>query len=240
MRNIFVLMCCFLLSANLVLANETVLLKGSVVKVPDTFFGSWRVVSKLVDTDSPISFKEKGVDLWNISLENNVIKLSNPFSGAVAELNVENTSSDSVTFTKEGKYDVTDEMKSQMTDFVGGYATEEETFAKIKALYEDCGYVIDTHTAVAYKVYQDYVAATGDETPTLIASTASPYKFAESVGRAIGLPEAEDGFAAVRALNEKTGVYVQKGLKDLDKKPVLHTGVCEVGGQAEAVLEALK
>ena len=107
-------------------------------------------------------------------------------------------------------------------------------------MYEKHNYLMDTHTAVAYKVYQDYVTATGDQTPTLIASTASPYKFAESVGRAIGLPEAEDGFAAVRALNEKTGVYVQKGLKDLDKKPVLHTGVCEVGGQAEAVLEALK
>ena len=137
-------------------------------------------------------------------------------------------------------YEVSDEVKEGMKCFYGGFCTEAETEAAVGDMYEKHNYLMDTHTAVAYKVYQDYVAATGDETPTLIASTASPYKFAESVGRAIGLPEAEDGFAAVRALNEKTGVYVQKGLKDLDKKPVLHTGVCEVGGQAEAVLEALK
>ena len=140
----------------------------------------------------------------------------------------------------ENIYEVSDEVKEGMKCFYGGFCTEAETEAAVGDMYEKHNYLMDTHTAVAYKVYQDYVTATGDQTPTLIASTASPYKFAESVGRAIGLPEAEDGFAAVRALNEKTGVYVQKGLKDLDKKPVLHTGVCEVGGQAEAVLEALK
>ncbi len=137
-------------------------------------------------------------------------------------------------------YEVSDAVKEGMKCFYGGYCSEEETEAAVGAMYRDHNYLMDTHTAVAYKVYQDYVAATGDETPTLIASTASPYKFAESVSRAIGLPEAEDGFAAVCALNEKTGVYVQKGLADLDQKPVLHTGICEVGGQAEAVLEALK
>lgn len=137
-------------------------------------------------------------------------------------------------------YEVSDKVKEGMKCFYGGFCTEEETEKAVGDMYRQHNYLMDTHTAVAYKVYQDYVKATGDETPTLIASTASPYKFAESVGRAIGLPEAEDGFAAVRALAGATGVHVQKGLKDLDKKPVLHTGVCEVGGQAEAVLEALK
>ena len=137
-------------------------------------------------------------------------------------------------------YEVSDKVKEGMKCFAGGFCSEEETEKAVGDMYREHGYLMDTHTAVAYKVYQDYVSETGDETPTLIASTASPYKFAESVGRAIGLAEAEDGFAAVRALNEKTGVYVQKGLKDLDQKPVLHTGVCEVGGQAQAVLDALK
>ena len=137
-------------------------------------------------------------------------------------------------------YEVSEQVKEGMKRFYGGFCTEEETESAVGAMYRDHGYLMDTHTAVAYQVYMDYLGETGDGTPTLIASTASPYKFAESVSRAIGLPEAEDGFAAVRALNEKTGVYVQQGLKDLDQKPVLHTGVCEIGGQAEAVLEALK
>ena len=77
-------------------------------------------------------------------------------------------------------------------------------------------------------------------TPALIASTASPYKFAESVGQSTGLEPSADGFAAVRALHEATGVPVEKGLKGLENKPVRHTGVCEIGQQAEAVLESLK
>ncbi len=137
-------------------------------------------------------------------------------------------------------YEVSGPVKEGMQRFWGGFCNEQETEAAVGSMYRDNGYLMDTHTAVAYEVYMEYLMSTGDATPTLIASTASPYKFAESVSRAIGLPEAEDGFAAVRALNEKTGVYVQKGLADLDQKPVLHTGVCEVGGQAEAVLEALK
>jgi hypothetical protein len=141
---------------------------------------------------------------------------------------------------EERIYEVSDAVKEGMKRFHGGFCSEEETEKAVGDMYRNHNYLMDTHTAVAYKVYQDYVKATGDETPTLIASTASPYKFAESVGRSIGLTEAEDGFAAVRALNEKTGVYVQKGLKDLDQKPVIHTGVCEVGGQAEVVLEVLR
>lgn len=137
-------------------------------------------------------------------------------------------------------YEVNDQVKEGLKRFYGGFCTEQETETAVGNMYRDHGYLMDTHTAVAYAVYLDYLIETADPAPTLIASTASPYKFAESVSRAIGLPEAEDGFAAVRALNEKTGVYVQKGLKDLDQKPVLHTGVCEVGGQAQAVLDALK
>ena len=137
------------------------------------------------------------------------------------------------------RYEVTPAVKEAMGCFYGGFCDQAETEAAIGDMYRKHHYLMDTHTAVAYKVYADYVAATGDETPTLIASTASPYKFAESVGRAIGLPAAEDGFAAVRALEAATGVKVQKGLKDLDQKPVRHTGVCEVDGLAEAVLSGL-
>ena len=99
---------------------------------------------------------------------------------------------------------------------------------------------MDTHTAVAYKVYKDYVAETGDETPALIASTASPYKFAESVAEGLGMEKSENGFECVRTLEAETGVKVQKGLKDLDKKPVIHTGVCEVSEMPDVIIDALK
>ena len=141
---------------------------------------------------------------------------------------------------KEKVYEVSSQVKEGMGCFYGGFCTEKETEETVGRMYRDHGYLMDTHTAVAYKVYEDYVRATGDETPALIASTASPYKFAESVGRSIGLEPSADGFAAVRALHEATGVPVEKGLKGLENKPVRHTGVCEIGQQAEAVLESLK
>lgn len=140
----------------------------------------------------------------------------------------------------EKVYEVSPQVREGMKCFYGGFCTEKETEQAAGDMYRENHYLMDTHTAVAYKVYQDYVKETGDETPTLIASTASPYKFAESVGRAIGLPAADDGFAAVRALYEATGVPVEKGLKDLDQKPVRHRGVCEIGGQMQAVLDSLK
>lgn len=81
------------------------LLKGSVEIVPDNFLGVWRVTSKLVDTNSPVIFKEKGIDLWNISRVNDVIYLSNPFSGASAEVEVNKADREKIIFTKTGNYD---------------------------------------------------------------------------------------------------------------------------------------
>ena len=104
-------------------------------------------------------------------------------------------------------------------------------------VWKDHGYLMDTHTAVAYKVYKDYVAETGDETPAVLASTASAFKFAEAVGSALGLPKAENGFRAVEALEEATGVSVPYGLKDLDKKEVKHTGVVTIEEMPGVVLE---
>ena len=89
------------------------------------------------------------------------------------------------------------------------------------------GYLLDTHTAVAYKVYEDYVKKTEDHTPTVIASTASCYKFAQSVATSIGLEEKENGFEYIKELNEKTKAPIPDGLKDLDKKPVRHFDVID-------------
>ena len=84
--------------------------------------------------------------------------------------------------TTTGKYEITPEMRAQLKDFYGNYTSEAETAEVIRALYEKTGYVIDTHTAVAAGVYGKYKKDTGDvDTKTVIASTASPFKFTRSV-----------------------------------------------------------
>ena len=97
----------------------------------------------------------------------------------------------------EKVYKVSDKIKSGLKDFYGGYATVEETNETIGKVYAEDNYLMDTHTAVAYKVYENYLAETGDKTPTVIASTASPYKFADSVAKAIGLGQCANGFEYV-------------------------------------------
>ena len=141
---------------------------------------------------------------------------------------------------KDKCYEVSSKIREGMKKFWGGTATVEETNATIGAMYREEKYLIDTHTAVGYKVYRDYVKATGDETPTLIASTASAYKFAESVAKSIGLVEEEDGFGYIRAVAAETGVRIPKALKDLDTKPIRHKGVFEIPEMMSAVEESVK
>ena len=138
------------------------------------------------------------------------------------------------------RYEVSESVKAALGDFYGGFCTEEDAVAAIAKMWSENGYLMDTHTAVAYKVYEDYVKETGDKTSTVIASTASAYKFAESVAKACGIGPCKDGFEYVKALAEKTGVAIPYGLCDLDKKPVLHKGVIASGQMQEAVLEALR
>ena len=107
-------------------------------------------------------------------------------------------------------------------------------------MYAQNGYLIDTHTAVAYKVYENYLAETGDHTPALIASTASAYKFADSVAEAIGIGKGKDGFASVAAIQKATGVPIPSGLVGLENKPIRHKDVVDVDQMAAAVKSALK
>ena len=141
---------------------------------------------------------------------------------------------------EDKRYEVSPKIRDGMSKFWGGCATVEETNETIGSMYREHGYLIDTHTAVAYKVYQDYVKETGDETPSLIASTASAYKFAESVARSIGLPARESGFAYIEDIAAKTGVPVPKALKDLDRKEIRHRGVIGIEDMAKAVEDSVK
>lgn len=141
---------------------------------------------------------------------------------------------------KDGKYEITEEMRGALADFYGNYASEEENKAEIRRVYQDTGYVMDTHTGVASAVYQKYVAETGDTTKTVIASTASPYKFTRSVMDAVA-PEydALSDFEQVDKLCELSGVAVPKAIEDIRNAKVLHDTVVDADKMPEAVKNIL-
>ena len=143
--------------------------------------------------------------------------------------------------TGEGRYEITDEMKGALKDFYGNYADEAETAAEIKRLYEDCGYVIDTHTAVASAVYRKYMEETGDHTKTVIASTASPFKFTRSVMNAIdGKYDAMGDFELVDELSRIANVRVPQAIEEIRTAPVLHDTQCETAEMKDTVKKFLK
>lgn len=139
-----------------------------------------------------------------------------------------------------GRYKISTEMQEKLQDFYGEYATEAETAKAIDSLYENCGYVIDPHTAVASCVYKKYVEETGDSTKTVIASTASPFKFTRSVMRALGREEASaDDFALADELSALSGVKIPEAVEGIRKAPVLHDTVCEKDEMADVVKQYL-
>ena len=141
----------------------------------------------------------------------------------------------------EGNYEITEEMKAELADFYGNYATEAETAAEISSVYDDTGYVLDTHTAVASSVYGKYVAETGDTTKAVIASTASPYKFTRSVMNAIDAEkyDAMGDFELVDELSVLSGVTVPNAIEEIRNAEVRHNTVCEVNEMQKVVKQFL-
>ncbi|MBO5337787.1 MAG: threonine synthase [Lachnospiraceae bacterium] len=136
----------------------------------------------------------------------------------------------------QGKYEITDDMKAQLVDFYGNYANETETAEEIKRLYNNCGYVLDTHTSVASAVYQKYVAETGDNAKTVIASTASPFKFTRSVMNAIDAKyDAMSDFELVDELSKIANVKVPNAIEEIRTAPVLHDKQCDVDKMKDTV-----
>lgn len=129
--------------------------------------------------------------------------------------------------TRDGKYTITEDMRERLLQFTGGYATEEDTKEAIRSLFESDGYVIDPHTAVARSVYEGYRKATGDTTPTVIVSTASPFKFETSVLKALGQPVDADDLDLADALSKIAEVPVPKAVSCLHGAAVRHTGICD-------------
>ena len=133
--------------------------------------------------------------------------------------------------SREGRYAITPEMKEQLSDFYGNYASEEETAAVIADIYRKDGYVIDTHTAVAADVYRKYRKERDNGRKTVIASTASPFKFTRSVMKAIdsGCDDLTD-FQLVDRLSELSQVKVPKAIEEIRTAAVLHDTVVEKDG----------
>ena len=129
--------------------------------------------------------------------------------------------------TGKGEYNITEDMRAQLGDFVGGYATESETAQQIRTAYEQDHYVMDPHTAVAGSVYTRYRAASGDTRVTVIDSTASPFKFEGSVMSALGQDTSLPDLELAQKLSEIAGVPVPKAVSDLRDAPILHDIVCE-------------
>lgn len=139
-----------------------------------------------------------------------------------------------------GKYEITSQMKKQLGDFYGNYATEAEDAATIKKIYDNDNYIVDTHTSVAATVYEKYKKETGDETKTVIASTASPYKFTRSVMDAIDSKYASmTDFELVDELCRISGVKIPKAIEDIRTAPVIHDTVCEVNEMCDNVKRIL-
>lgn len=140
-----------------------------------------------------------------------------------------------------GNYQISEEMRAELSDFYGNYAAEEETAEEIAKMYDDTGYVLDPHTAVASVVYGKYAAETGDTKKAVIASTASPYKFTRSVMNAIDAEKyrAMGDFELVDELCKISGVAVPNAIEEIRSAQVRHNTVCDADKMQDVVKQFL-
>ena len=143
--------------------------------------------------------------------------------------------------SSEGKYEVDAEtLESIKVQFAAGCCNDEETKETIANIFKDKGYLCDTHTAVAVKVYYDYKAESGDNTPAVIASTASPFKFSAAVLEAVdGANDGLDEFEMVERLASVTGKSCPEQLANLRDKAVRFNGCCSKDSMEQVVFDML-
>ena len=140
----------------------------------------------------------------------------------------------------KGSYANTGEMKANLADFAAGYATEEQVAKTIHDIYEDTGYVMDTHTAVAATVYKAYKEDSKDDRKTVIASTASPYKFAGSVMSAIDPKyKGQDDFKLIEELQKVSGTELPNAIKEIMNAEIRHNTECDVDQMEQTVKNIL-
>ena len=142
---------------------------------------------------------------------------------------------------KHGSYTVSDEIKAKLkSDFYGGFCSEEETSKVIAEVWKKYNYLIDPHTAVAYDVMEKYRRETGDTNKTVFVSTASPFKFCDSVLHSLGVAEVQDGIDALDQLSQTTNRPAPVPLAALRNKAVRFTESVDKEKMEDVVLEMLK
>lgn len=141
----------------------------------------------------------------------------------------------------EGKYTVSESVKNAIRyAFYAGYCDDRETLEEISTVYRESGYVMDTHTAVAKRVYNRYVEETGDTTKTVVVSTASPFKFSDSVLKAVkGEIESDNEFDMLTELAVAAEATIPKALAELKNKPVIFRTTCEKDEMYDVVSQML-
>lgn len=148
---------------------------------------------------------------------------------SLCDENVEKISELMEQLSSKGKYEITGSTKEQLRGFYGYYASETNTAEAIREMYKASGYIMDTHTAVAYTAYSKYIELhPEDNSKTVIVSTASPYKFTADVMKSIDSKYSGlNDFTLIGEMYKLMGTEIPKGIRDLDKRPVLHKTVCE-------------
>ncbi|MBE6750605.1 MAG: threonine synthase [Ruminococcaceae bacterium] len=170
--------------------------------------------------------------LISSNLERMLFELSGNNDKEVAELQA--------SLSKNGAFTVSDSVKEKLQNlFWGGCCDDEATIATIGKYFSEFGYLCDTHTAVALNVYEQYIQNTGDDRPTVIASTASPYKFAKSVLSAVSEKQGDTEFNTVKLLSEETNTEIPAPIKALENAKVRFKEICEKDEMLSAVYSAL-
>lgn len=188
------------------------------------------------DYDRNREFKLTSSPSMDILISSNLERLIYRIAGSDPEKNAAMMKN----LSEQGSYQITQDMREQLSDFYGNFADEAETADRIKTMYENTGYVLDTHTAVASAVYQKYVADTKDATKTVIASTASPFKFTRSVMNAIDPKyDAMGDFELVDELSRIANVAVPKAVEEIRTAPILHDHVCDKTEMKQVVRQFL-
>ena len=142
--------------------------------------------------------------------------------------------------SKNGTFTVSDSIKRKMSElFWAGCCDDEETLKTIGKYFDEYSYLADTHTAVALNVYEQYIDATGDDRPTVIASTASPYKFANSVLSAISEKKGNSEFDTVKLLSEISKTEIPEPLMALENAEVRFNEICEKDNMLSSVYSVL-
>lgn len=142
---------------------------------------------------------------------------------------------------KDGKYSLTGGMRDKMSDFCGFYATEADVFGTISDIYSKDGYVIDTHTAVAAYADRKYKEVSGDNTKSVIVSTASPYKFSRNVLKAVDSKiEIKDDFELIDKLSEISKTDIPNAVREIRNAAILHDTVCNIDDMEKCVRQKLR